>query len=912
MKRILVLWVSFGCAFLTLQLSQAGLQPYDLRVNGVPNAAGVDSDRPFFSWRLKSDFNGDRQIAYQILVAGELELLEVGKADYWDSGRIVSSEHLRVPYAGKPLESGCKLWWKVRVWDVNGRASSWSEPAWFIIGVINSNDWRAVWILSNEESNVVRFRREFVLKSTPKRAIVFFSTLGHYRAFVNGCQVGDRLFTPAWSAYEKTIFYDTYEITALLRPGTNAIGVEVAPGMYNVVRNHRFAKFTRKQGPLRVLCQLQVEYPDGSRETITSDCNWRVSKSPIIFSSIYGGEDFDGRLEEEGWAKPGFNAEKWGTVSCIPIDPRQLKGVQDSPWPIKVVHTNKPIGIKHIINTDSGGDVYIVDLGQNASHIPWIRVNGSAGTRVVIRPSEVLDEYGLVNQRTMGAKPERGFYWCEFFKGKHGVEDWSPKFWYIGCRYLQVELYPHNSNEEGAKLVDAAGLVVHGTAPESGSFECSDPWLQRIRSLVRWAQRSNLQNVFTDCPHREKLGWLEQCHLNGPSLMYEFDLARNFMKTIRDMKDAQTEEGLVPNIAPEYTRFKGTFRAAAEWGSASILVPWQQYVFNGDTNLLHEAYPMMQRYFTYLESRATNEILSEGLGDWYDLGPEKPGAAQLTPPEFTATAFYFYDALTMAKVARVLGRHTEAKYYSKRAESIKAAFNRRFLDSKRGVYSTGSQAANAIPLAMGIVPTGFKSVVLSNLVASIEANDYGPTAGDVGFRFVLRALADNDKSDIVYKMVTQSNKPGYVYQILLGETTLTESWDANLTSSHNHFMLGSVIEWLYHDLLGIQPLESAPGFKEFVIKPSVLNEIVAASGFYESVRGRIGVSWTNSPGRYKLRVQIPPGSKANVFVFNNGRGTVKVVNPVTRAASHPKRIQTSGKYVVYRVSSGLYEFDSTF
>jgi len=355
---------------------------------------------------------------------------------------------------------------------------------------------------------------------------------------------------------------------------------------------------------------------------------------------------------------------------------------------------------------------------------------------------------------------------------------------------------------------------VHADSPPAGEFECSNPLFNRIRMLVRWAQRNNMVSVLTDCPHRERLGWLEETHLNGPALRYEFDLAQLFTKTLNDIADSQLDNGLIPTTAPEYTVFKGGFRDSLEWAAAAILVPWQQYEFHGDMELLRRHYDAMKKYVAYLDTTATNNIVNHGLGDWYDLGTNKPGLPQLTPIALTATAFYFYDHWVLSQIAGLLGKTEDAARFESRAEEIYAAFNREFFNPANRTYATGSQCANAVPLAMGLVDPTNRAAVLDALVRDVRAHINALTAGDVGYRYLLRALADGGRSDVIFDMNNQSDKPGYGYQLAQGATSLTEAWTARRGSSQNHFMLGQIQEWFYHDLGGIGGDLTGPGFKK--------------------------------------------------------------------------------------------------
>jgi hypothetical protein len=419
-------------------------------------------------------------------------------------------------------------------------------------------------------------------------------------------------------------------------------------------------------------------------------------------------------------------------------------------------------------------------------------------------------------------------------------------------------------------------------------------------------------SLITDCPHRERLGWLEQQHLAGPSLRYEFAMSRLFAKSEHDMADAQDESGLVPNIAPEFTTFKGTFRAAAEWGASYILVPWQQYQFDGDTDLLRDHFDGMKRYFAYLESRAPDDVLSEGLGDWFDLGPAKPNKAQLTLPPVTASAFLFYDAKYLSEIAKVLGKDDDAKDFAARAERIRQSYNRHFFHADTGTYATGSQGANAIALTMGIADAADRPRVLDALVKDVEAHGDEMTTGDICFRYLLQALAQGGKSEVIYKMIDQDTKPGYAYQLKQGETSLTESWNANRTTSHDHFMLGHITEWFFKDLAGIDLDPSSTGFKKIFIRPGPVGDLTWVQASYDSIHGPISVRWDRSDGRFKLTTTIPMNTTATVFV--PAKDGTEVKEGATPADQSPgvKFLRRDGDRAVYSVESGSYEFESTW
>jgi hypothetical protein len=847
------------------------------------------------------------------MVASSLSLLENARPDLWDSGKVQSTESLNIAYAGKPVGASQTAHWRVRIWDAKSEESGWSEAATWTMGLPSpeasaSRDasppgWRADWICASAATESLLLRREFNIKPGLKRAGIHGSGLGHYEMSVNGKPVSDHLFSPGWTDYNDTILYDTFEITSLLRPKQNVLGIVLGNGMYHVERRNRFAKFTGSFGPLRAIAQLELEYPDGSSGSVGTDEQWRVHPGPITYSSIFGGEDHDARREPRGWRQSGFEDSSWQRAVRIVRPEGALRGLSAASDPIKEIEVRQPRRVTALPN--SGVTIY--DLGQNASFMPRIRVTGPAGGTIRLVPAEVLNPDGTIQRSTMGST-NRGISWWQYTKATSQEETWLPKFYYVGCRYLEARCLPPPGSKKLPAIQSLEGVIVHSSAAPVGEFACSNPLLNRIRDLVHWAQRANMVSVLTDCPHREKLGWLEQYHLNGPAIRYEFDLARMFTKGMKDMADAQTDFGLVPNIAPEYTEFKGAFRASPEWGSAFIIVPWQQYQFCGDVGLLRTHFAAMKRYFAYLESRATNHIISEGLGDWYDLGPKKSGVAQNTPPPVTATAFFFHDAWLLSRMAAVLERPAEAAEFAAKADQIRQAFNAKFFDPGRNSYATGSQAANAIALVMGLVEPSSSHAVLTSLVRDLEAHAGQMTAGDIGFRYLLQALAQADRSDLVYRMINQDERPGYGYMLKQGETSLTEAWDANLTSSHNHFMLGQITEWFYKDLCGIDSDPAGPGFKKIIIRPQPVGDLKWARASYDSVRGRISSHWEREGGAFNLKVSIPANTTATVFVPAQPGAVVHESGKPAAESAEVKFVRQEKDRAVFKVGAGDYRF----
>ena len=876
--------------------------PVELRCDYTENPLGVDSSPPRLFWQLAGTERGQLQTAYQILVASSAELLAKDIGDLWDSGRVKSGETIHIPYAGKALTSSEQVFWMVRVWDQSRKVSAWSKPAAWTMGILSENDWRAKWIASPTNCETLLLRRDFTVKPGLRRALVHVCGLGQYELTLNGSKVGDDLMSPGWSKYNKTCLYDTYDITAQLRPGQNAAGLFLGNGMYNVEKTGRYTKFTGSFGSLKAIAQIRLEYADGTTEIIGTDDQWHVAPGPITFSSIYGGENYDARLNPIGWNQAGFDDATWSAAQVMQGPGGKLAGLSCAAPPIRAFEVLTPVS-SHILRTN----VTVYDLGQNAAIMLHLKVSGQRGDIVKITPSELLKADGSLDRRSN--TDGRPVYWQYTLAGD-GIETWVPKFFYIGCRYLQVECLPAETDEKPPTVEALEGDVIRSASPAAGEFECSNDLFNRIHTLILWAQRANLMSVITDCPHRERLGWLEQYHLNGPSLRYEFNLAQLFTKGMNDMADSQLANGLVPDIAPEYPVFGGPFRDSPEWGSAFVIVPWQQYQFDGNPELLRRYYDGMKRYVAHLGTKAHHDIVDYGLGDWYDIGPKPPGPSQLTPTALTATAFYYYDTWILAQASELLGKPVEARKFTAQAKEIRAAFNRKFYHPTKGSYATGSQTANAIPLVMNLCEPTNRSAVLNAIVADVRAHGNAITAGDVGYRYLLRALAEGGRSDVIFAMNNQSDKPGYGYQLKKGATSLTEAWDANPTSSQNHFMLGQIMEWFYGNLGGIAIDPAHPGFKNILIHPQPSGDVTWAKCAYKSIHGRIAVEWHKTDDKFSLNLTIPANTSATVFIPAKNARDVTESGAAARKAKGVNFLRQEDGNAVFEVSSGNYQFVS--
>ena len=692
-------------------------------------------------------------------------------------------------------------------------------------------------------------RRSFKPYKTVKHAELRICGLGFYEATINGQKVGDSEFAPSWSDYDKTVFFNVHDVTQQIRQGDNELRVLLGNGFYNE-QGGRYTKLKVSFGPPTLLYFLYLTYDDGMRERVYSDEKWQWTESPITFNSIYGGEDYDARLEV-GSLMSDVRADQWKPVVIQEGPEGRLRP--------QIAHSTKVMErypVKQTLRKDS---ILVIDMGQNLAGYPEITVRGNAGERLKLTPGETLDKNGLVDQRQTG----RPHYYTYILKGSLQAEIWHPRFSYYGYRYLQIE-----GDIDVLKKVESC--FVYNSAERIGSFECSNPRINATHQIIDRAIRSNWQAVWTDCPSREKLGWLEQDWLNGEALVYNYDARRMIEQTMQNIVDAQHDDGSMPEIAPEYTQFTGTwarpFQESPEWGGAIIALPmlyWQHY---GDMDLADQHYDAMKRYLAYLVSQDSCFILNMGLGDWYDYGPGKAGFSKNTPTALVSTAHYYQWMCYMYVMAKRLGHKQDAEWYNLRADSIRHSFNRTFYDAQKKTYATGSQCSLALPLYLKMVPEGDYQAVLQNLIKDIKAHGNRLTTGDIGNRYLFSVLIQNDQRELLYTMLNHDDVPGYGYQIKKGHTTLTEQWNPDLGASMNHFMMAHIENFLIPDLLGIRRTGEL-----IEIHPHPVGDLTWCKGSTMSAYGEVKVSWQITNGTFALDIDIPLGGFADVCLPYSGQ-----------------------------------------
>lgn len=890
------------------------------------NPLAVINNQPRLSWQLISEKLNVSQKAYQILIASSKEKLQNNEADVWDSGKVLSNQSQLINYIGSSLKNETKYFWKVKIWEEANQESSFSEPAFFRMAP-STSELNPTWIgaITKADSHLpegrhyhtatfkrakkdsiinasdslsrrsIMLRKPFSISKKIKEAVVYISGLGHYELSLNGTKIGNSEFAPLWTDYDKSVNYNVYELSEnQFQQGENVLGVLLGNGMYNVLAE-RYSKFFVSFGPPTLFLKMKVSYDDGSEAIINSDESWKYSKSPITFNSLFGGEDYDANLEQIGWNTPNFNDGQWEKVVLQEAPKGSLKAQQAPPITIQ-----KKYSVKEVKQPIAG--TYVFNMAQNLSGFPTIKVKGEKGQKVRLWVGEGLQDDGTISQGRSG-KP---YYYQYTLKGE-GVEEWQPKFSYYGYQYIQVDSinYKETNNSKLPTLLEITSNFIYNDAGEAGTFECSNDIFNKAHELINNAIKSNFQAVLTDCPHREKLGWLEEAHLNGPGLIYNYNLQTYIPSIMENIKDAQRENGMIPTIAPEYVVFGGDFTDSPEWGVTGVILPWMYYEYYGDDALIRDYYQVMKRYIDYLTSKSENYIVSYGLGDWYDYGEHAAGYSKNSPIALSATSHYYYAAHLFAKAARHLNRTEDITKYETLASDIKTAYNKEFFNKETKQYGTASQFSNAVSVFMDIVEPQYKEDVMANLLADIKNRGYRLTTGDVGNRYLFQALARNNENEVMYKMNNHYDTPGYGFQIQFGLTTLTEQWDPRKGNSWNHFMMGQIEEWFYRSLAGIVPDETNPGFKHFFIQPELVGDMTFVKASYQSVYGKIVSEWEKKKGTLILNIEIPVNTTATVKlpvskksnILVNGKNFEKV-----------KVIEAEGKSSL-KLGSGVYKIE---
>ncbi len=901
----------------------AEIRMANLKCESLVNPLGIDVTGPRLSWVLTSPQRGQKQTACRILVAGNIRNLENGVGDLWDSGRVESDRSIHVVYAGKPLPSRMKCYWKVRVWDKDGNPSPWSEPAVWSMGLLAAEDWAgAKWIGTkdpaptpadgaNETADVdpaadhtrlpARYlRREFEVNKRVTRATAYVCGLGFFDLFLNGQKVGDHVMDPALSGYKKRAFYVTFDVTDSLKSGNNAVGVILGNGRYFGPR-----KIVPGNVPIygqpKLMLHMRIEYDDGSTSDVVSDESWKLTTDgPIRTNNEYDGEEYDARMEIPNWNRVGFDDSQWKNAQ--PVDPPG--GVLQSQMlePMRVVEVRKPVKI-----TNPKPGMYLVDMGQAYYGTVRLKVSGPAAARVQMRSAYNLNPDGTLRARDNRTALSTDVY---TLKGQ-ATETWNPRFRGQGYRYVEVTGFP------GVPTVDNfEGLVIHTDFDVVGSFRCSQPTINRIYENIRWTQRAYIRSLSMEPDRDERQGWLGTQAKDFESNAMNFQMAPLLTKWLADIRLDQAPDGQLPDVSPTYWSL---YNGGIVWPSNITILPEIQYDLYGDRRALEQNYPAMKKWMTFCTRHLKPDFTVDQntYGDWCDAysmdgGTEFGG----TPRALISSAYYYNNCRIMVRVARLLGKPDDEKHFAELAEKIKVGFNRRFFTPEENKYGSGTQTAYVLPLAFGLVDQARREAVAANLAHDVMVNRKGHlSVGMVGIFWLMQVLSDTGHHDAAYTIATQTTRPSWGYMISKGSTTVWERWDTDtrgpgMNSEALLILAGNVEAWFYQTLGGINYDPKHPGFKHIIIRPRPVGDLTWAKTHHDSMYGRIAVDWRRDGQKLTLNVTIPANTTATVFVPATDAGRITEGAKPAAESEGVEFLRREDGRAVFEVGAGVYRFES--
>ncbi|MEI7735751.1 MAG: glycoside hydrolase family 78 protein [Ferruginibacter sp.] len=886
---------------LTQTIGAQNLTVTDLSCEHKTNPMGLGVVQPRLSWKIKSTAKNILQTAYSIRVSTNKNFS--AKSIVWQSGKITSGESILQPYAGAPLQSAARYYWQVKIWDNVNNSSPWSDMAYWEMGLLTANDWKASWIepVQSAERHMpgLLVRKSFVVQKTIKAARVFVTSHGFYELYINGKKVGDEVLTPGWTSYNKRLQYQAYDVTALVQQGKNAMGAMLADGWYrgSLAWENNWGTYGKKLG---LLCQLQITYSDGTNETISTDNSWKgTQEGPVTLDGIYDGEDYDARKEMKGWSEAGFEERTWRPVTVVDIAKNNLISTQTVP--VKKIQEIKPI---RIFTTPKGEQV--VDFGQNMVGWVKLKVKGTEGTTVTVRHAEVLDKFGNFYTDNLRAARASAKYTL-----KGGEEEtYEPRFSFFGFRYIALSNFPGTLTAD-----NVTGIVVHSNMKPTGSFECSNALINQLQHNIQWGQKGNFVDVPTDCPQRdERLGWTGDAQAFCRTAAFNMDVAPFFTKWLQDITADQDADGKVPFVIPDVLRNKST---SAGWGDVATIAPWTMYNVYGDKQILVTQYASMKAYVDYIRNNAGDSYLWKGgsvFGDWlFYKSMHQTENDGYTSPDMIATMFYAYSAKIVAQVAAVLGNTADEKLYTDVFEKVKAAFIINYVTAE-GRIASESQTSYVLALHFGLLSKEMQPVATQYLVDDIKSRGNHLSTGFLGTPYLCHVLTANGRTDIAYDLLLQETYPSWLYPVKMGATTIWERWDGQKTdstfqdvgmNSFNHYAYGAIGDWMYRVSAGIEI--GSPGYKHILIQPHPNKKLKFAKASFESSYGTIASGWETKEGKLIVRVSIPANTTATVTL------PVKDISVITEngvpLTTAFKNIKQENQQVIIELGSGEYVFD---
>lgn len=844
--------------FLALSIAgkvQAQSLPIQLQCEYLTDPIGLDTPKPRLRWKMQDERKGASQKAYRIWVGTHKSEVEQGKGNVWETGRVEGNEQLIV-YSGRPLQPFTSYYWRVQLWDKDDKAGEPSATASFETGMMNISNWQGAWLTDSRDVNLKPapyFRKTFSAEKSIAKAQAYVAVAGLYELHVNGERIGDQQLDPMYTRFDRRNLYVTYDLTDQLQSGENAIGIILGNGWYN---HQSTAVWYFHEAPWRdrpkFCLDLRITYTDGTTEVISTDQSWKTALSPVIFNSIYTAEHYDARQEQKGWNNTGFDDEAWANASLTPAPSQHV--VAQTLHPIRHTESIRPTGFRKLSDRH-----YIYDLGRNIAGVSRITARGDSGTTLRLTHSELLDDEGMIDQSNIDihyrpTDDSDPFQTDIFILSGNGTETFTPKFNYKGFQYIEVV------SDKPIELTreSLTGLVMHSDVPPVGRVDSDNPTLNKIWAATNSSYLANLFGYPTDCPQREKNGWTGDAHIAIETGLYNFDGITVYEKWLADHRDEQQPNGVLPAIIPT-SGWGYQWANGPDWTSTIAIIPWNIYLFYGDTHLLAACYDNIKRYVDHISDISTGHLTSWGLGDWVPVKSK-------SPVEFTSSIYYYVDTKILAETAKLLGQDADHKKYTALAEKIKSAVNAKYLDPETGSYGSGLQTELSSALHWGIVPEELTAKVAENLAQRVIRDNRHIDVGLLGTKVILNALSDNGYPDLAYDLASQETFPSWGWWIVNGSTTLSENWDLDAGSdiSRNHIMFGEIGAWYYKALGGIKPDPANPGFEHILLEPHFVKELNEFSAEHDGPYGKIVSSWKRANGKVTYQLRVPPNSRATL------------------------------------------------
>jgi alpha-L-rhamnosidase len=918
-KFIFSLLLMFG-----LYAANAQVTVKQLRCEMLQNPLGIDATQPRFSWQLESNLQQVEQQSYQILVSSSAQKLKGNEGDMWNSGIVKDGRSLLVPYGGQTLESGKHYYWKVIVNTNKGNAIL-KEKAFFSTGLLNSADWKAKWIGYDRASawdsvtqwsrlSARYWRKELKNTTTVKRATVYIAGLGMYELFINSKKIGDQVLAPNPTDYRKSFFYNTHDVTAAIKKGSNAIGVVLGNGRFFTMRQNYKTHKHNNFGFPKLLFQLEVEYTDGTKKIVVSDETWKLNvDGPIRTNNEYDGEEYDATKSFPGWNDIGFNDSNWLLPELVKAPEGKL--VAQMSEPMKVMQTIKPVSIKKLASGN-----YILDMGQNFSGWIQLRVNGKRGTQVKLRFAESLQPNGELFVANLRDAKVTDVYTLSGVRAHVPMESWEvwePSFVYHGFRYVEVSGFP------GIPTVNNfTGKLVYDAVETTGTFHSSNATLNAVYKNAWWGIASNYKGMPVDCPQRnERQPWLGDRVIGAMGESYLFDNAKLYAKWMDDIQQSQTQEGSIPDVAPAFWNY---YSDDVTWPAAFITISNNLYNQFGDIQPIKRNYASMKKWMWYMRDKflVNNIMTRDKYGDWC-VPPESlelihaKDSTRLTDGKLIASAYYYKLLSYMQRFAKLTGNEGDIDEYNMLAEKMRTAFQERFYNAGKFSYSNNTVTSNLLPLYFGICPDSLKEKVFGNIYTKIRIESKGHiNTGLIGTQYLFRGLSEYGQNELAYTLASNNTYPSYGYMMANGATTIWELWNGNTANpgmnSQNHvMMLGDLLIWYYENLAGIRTDKTEVGFKKIVMKPIVPAGLDFVNASYKSPYGVIKSSWKNSVDKFVWSLTIPANTTAVIHIPANNPEEILVNEKSVSGNNSIRFIKLDKGAAVFAVPSGSYTFTRT-